>query len=94
MLCLLYRNSQSISNPIQYHKVVGLNKFIDDYSRNIGKCNSTMLQDKISTHYRSLKLKISEMKLNLVRRLEEFERAVDKYAEYLSGHSIIRQCVS
>lgn len=38
-----------------------------------------MLQNKISIHYQELKIKISDMKYNLERRIEDFEKAVSKY---------------
>lgn len=39
----------------QYHKVVGLNKFIDDYQRNAKSPNEKMLVNKISKHYGMIK---------------------------------------
>jgi|JI10StandDraft_1071094.scaffolds.fasta_scaffold2103549_1 hypothetical protein len=64
---------------MQYHKVVGLSNFINDYSKNTRNSNTAMLQNKISIHYQELKIKISDMKYNLERRIEDFEKAVSKY---------------
>lgn len=40
----------------KYHKVVGLNKFLDDYKRNIASGNGPMLQKKINKHHSALKI--------------------------------------
>ena len=39
----------------QYHKVVSLNKFVDDYHRNAKDPNEKMLVTKISKHYSMIK---------------------------------------
>ena len=39
----------------QYHKVVSLNKFMDDYQRNAKAPNERMLVTKINKHHEMIK---------------------------------------
>lgn len=61
---------------MQYHKVVALNKFLDDYQRNIKSSNVSMLQKKISKHYTLLKAHMEKFKQNLLHQVSNFEKAI------------------
>lgn len=72
---------------------MALNKFLDDYKRNIGSSNANMLQRKISKSYAHLKEGINKFKHNLTNQIDKFEKTLIKYAEYLTSQSCIRDCV-
>lgn len=56
-----------------------MSKLLDDYKRNVGNSNVKMLHGKINKHYAQLKVQIEEFKDHLVRQVENFEKAIDKY---------------
>lgn len=78
----------------QYHKVTGLNKFFDDYQRNACKPNQSMLQKKISKHHAMVKESMEEFRTQMNREIDRFLESLQRYAEYLSGHTRVRQEVS
>lgn len=72
---------------------MGLNKLIDDYRRNVASTNVQALHAKINKHYGQLKAQVSEFKDSLIRQVESFEKAIDRYTEHLFSQSYARGCV-
>ena len=79
---------------MQHHKVVSVDKFIDEYGRNIRSLNGTQLMSKIGKHHASVRDLIGRLREDINRELDEFEESIDCYADEMRTKTNMRDFIS
>ena len=76
--------------------MTSLDKFIDDYTRNVRQTNAQKSVQKIHKHHRAVRKLIGNLRESVNRSFDEFEASIDEYANELvhatsSRHNLSRQ---
>jgi gas vesicle protein len=79
---------------IQYHRVVSLDKFLDDYARNVRQGSSGRAARRIEKHHKEVKELIAKLRESVNQQLDDFEESIDTYAEELRNKTTMRQRLS
>jgi hypothetical protein len=69
---MLLQYTQSKHHHIQYHRVVSVDKFIDDYTRNVKQAKTGTNLKKIEKHHQSVKSLIIKLRESINKQLDDF----------------------
>lgn len=69
---MLLQYAQSNYETTQYHRVVSVDKFIDDYARNVKQVKTGTNLKKIEKHHQSVKALIVKIRDSVNKQLDDF----------------------
>ena len=79
---------------MQYHKVIGVDQFVDEYSRNVKSLNQTKTRIKIEKHHQKVNELINTLRKDINQQLDNFELSIKEYAEELNIKTNLRDKIS
>jgi len=72
MFDLFYKYSQSIYDCMKYHKVISVDKFVDEYGRNVGKMSDSKVLIRIERNQGAVKELIKRLRKDMNDELDSF----------------------
>ena len=72
LLHQLHQHTQSTYTFTQYHRVISVDKFVDDYARNVGNANNPKVFNKIESNHRAVKSLIHKLRRDMNSELDSF----------------------
>jgi uncharacterized membrane protein len=79
---------------MQYHRVVSVDKFVDEYARNVRQVNGTKNMKKIEKHHSTVKHLIAQLREEINKELDGFEESINEYADELRAKTAMRDNIS
>ena len=74
--------------------MVSVDKFIDDYARNVKNINESRTLKKIHKHHWAVKQLIDKLRADVNKKLDDFEASIDENADELRSKTKMRDFVS